>query len=116
MVGLALTGQSTYTPGVLLAVSRWGSDRLTALAQAAHGIPDGAVGLALLGLLLALIALAWPRRRRPAPLSRDTETSAVLSTREAPPITRADRVVSSGQISHTAPVDDPAHVAVAGGE
>jgi len=24
--------------------------------------------------------------------------------------------VSSGQISHTAPVDDPAHVAVAGGE
>ena len=117
MVGLALTGQSTYTPGVLLAVSRWGSDRLAALAQAAHGIPDGAVGLALLGLLLAVIALAWPRRRRrPAPLSRDTETPAVLSTREAPPITRANRVVSSGQISHTAPVDDPAHVAVAGGE
>ncbi len=116
MVGLALTGQSTYTSGVLLAVSRWGSDRLAALAQAAHGIPDGAVGLALLGLLLAVIALAWPRRRRPAPLSRDTATPAVLSTREAPPITRANGIVSSGQISHTAPVDDPAHVAVAGGE
>ncbi len=114
MVGLALTGQSTYTPGFLLAVSRWGSDRLAALARAAHGIPDGAVGLVLLGLLLAVIALACPRRR-PALLSRDTEMSPVLSTREAP-IARADSGVSSGQVSHTAPVDDPAHVAVAGGE
>ncbi len=114
MVGLALTGQSTYTPGVLLAVSRWGSDRLAALARAAHGIPDGAVGLVLLGLLLAVIALVWPRRR-PALLSRDTEMSPVLSTREAP-IARADSGVSSAQVSHTAPVDDPAHVAVAGGE
>ena len=116
MVGLALTGQSTYTPGFLLAVSRWGSDRLAALARAAHGIPEWAVGLALVGLLLAVIALSWPRRRRPVPLSRDTEMPAVLSTREAPPITRADSGVSSGQISHTAPVDDLAHVAVAGGE
>ena len=58
MVGLAVTGRSTYTPDFLLAFSRWGSDRLAALAHAARGIPEAWFGVALVALLLVLVAVA----------------------------------------------------------
>jgi len=62
MVGLAVTGRSTYTPGFLISVSRWGSDRLAALAQTAGGVPDGWIAAGLVALLVMMVVLAWPRR------------------------------------------------------
>ena len=63
MVGLALTGQATYTPAFLLTFSRWGSDRMAALAYAARGIPEGWFVVGLVVVLAALFAVAWPRGR-----------------------------------------------------
>jgi cytochrome c-type biogenesis protein len=89
MVGLALTGRSTYTPEFLLGLNRWGSDRLAALAHAARGIPEGWFGVALVVLLLALVALAWPRGRSVRLARRDHKSavppsSEVLPARQEP--------------------------------
>ena len=85
MVGLAVTGRSTYTPGFLLAFSRWGSDRMAALARAARGIPEVWFGVALVALLVALVAVAWSgRAATPAQSGRD-EGAAVLPAPTLPP-------------------------------
>jgi cytochrome c biogenesis protein CcdA len=64
MVGLALTGRATYTPGFLFSLNHWGSDRMAALAAGLRSLPDGVTGVALIALAVGLIVLAWPRERR----------------------------------------------------
>ena len=64
MIGLALTGRSTYTPDFLLAFNRWGSDRLALVADRLAGVPEGVFALLLAGLLGLVGWRAWPRGRR----------------------------------------------------
>jgi cytochrome c-type biogenesis protein len=71
MVGLALTGRATYTPGFLIDLNHWGSARFAALVDQLQGLPELLVGAALLLLIGGLAALAWPRARTPRPIVRD---------------------------------------------
>lgn len=67
MLGLSLTGRSTYAPPFLIQVSRWGSSQLGMLADRLAGIPDWALGLGLIALISVMIVAAWPRPRQSSP-------------------------------------------------
>jgi cytochrome c biogenesis protein CcdA len=86
MVGLALTGRSTYTPGFLISLNHWGSAQFAGLVERLHGVPEVVVGMGLLLLIAALAALAWPHAptRQPEPRSAGLETAAEQVESRAP--------------------------------
>jgi hypothetical protein len=84
MVGLALSGRSTYTPAFLLGFSQWGSDRLAALAHAVRIVPEWGVDLALLVLLLGLFSLAWTGHSRHLEIPNQEDAPSVLQGSASP--------------------------------
>lgn len=100
MVGLAITGQATYTPGFLLDVNRWGSDRLARLAQRAQGLPELVVGAGLVALVVGLVVLAWPHRQSTTtkrPKDRQQATPAkIADMSESDPPARVRSVAANG--------------------
>jgi cytochrome c biogenesis protein CcdA len=86
MVGLALTGRATYTPGFLISLNHWGSAQFARLASGLQGVPELVVGVGLLLLIGGLAALAWPRGhcQQEELLSQVASTAAERTTASAP--------------------------------
>jgi cytochrome c-type biogenesis protein len=61
MVGLAITGRGTYTPQFLIGLNLWGSAQFAMLSERLSAVPEWLMGTALIIVICAMAALAWPR-------------------------------------------------------
>lgn len=92
-LALAYTGQSTYTPDVLLGFNRWATSAVANVVMALNGIPLGLQAMGLLAILGAVVWLAW---RRPLEAARAT---AFADQSEHP----EDRMVATDQAELAVP-------------